>query len=122
MEHKFSNYITGQKQRLLTNNTYNPYNRTTHTDFDNITTDKNLRTKLDIAFNDLDSLRKSLRDIKTTTSVTNNNNLSRSKLLNFSPSSIHSSTLRNLGKNLFLLLNYLNSYYFFSYRLQKTSV
>lgn len=86
MEHKFTSYTSGQKQRLTSNNNYT---RTTHNDLDRLTTEKNLRNKLDNAFSDLDSLRKSLKDIKGKATITQE----KQNILNFSP--IHNSRANN---------------------------
>ena len=88
MEHKFTSYTSGQKQRLNSNNSYM---RTSNNEYEKLTTEKNLRNKLDNAFSDLDSLRKSLKEIKSKATVTQD----KQRLLNISPSSIHNSRANN---------------------------
>jgi hypothetical protein len=86
MEQNYSRYTSAQKQRINTKTNF-PSNN----EFEKSTTENNIRNKLDNAFNDLDSLRKSLNQIKVKANLTKD----KQRLLNLSPSSLNNSRTNN---------------------------
>lgn len=89
MDQKYTSYTQGQKQRnntnasIPTNNNYTISNQNIDYDkYDKLTTEKALRNKLDSAFSDLDSLRQSLKEIKSKATITQD----RQRFINISPS------------------------------------